>query len=132
MQKQLSILSATEGSITIQQAARKLRQEKIWFGNEWQLIDLLVLLGVIQKDPVKRQSLVVYKKYFDLGYFDWPCLKSGDPKPLIKSEVVLTTDGWNWLVDKLVAFQEEKTLIGHVKESRDRRLQNERFRLLPR
>lgn len=102
LEKLVSIVSISTGSITLQQAAHKLHVEKIWHGNEWELIDMLVLMGIIQRHKTKRRKIVVYKKFLDAGYFEWPCFVSGGAKPLIKSDVVLTGKGWIWLCKMLL------------------------------
>jgi len=107
LQHELSLFRAAVGSIPIQQAAIKYGRGNIWKGTEYQLIDLMMTFGIFQKAQ-KRRYLVVYKKYFDRGLFDWPVFVNGQPKPLCKSDIMLTPAGFLWLADILTKLKEAR------------------------
>jgi len=103
----ISFFRSAEGSIPIQQAVIKFIRNNIWKGTEYQLIDLLMAAGILQRHK-KRRFLVVYKKYFDRGYFDWPILTNGQPQPMCKSDIMLTIAGYHWLAGMLTKFKEAR------------------------
>lgn len=122
--EQLDVFKRAEGAITLQFAAIKLKQLGVWNQSEFRLVDWMETNGIVQRCPAKRRTFVVYKKYFDRGYFDWVTLQSGDPKPLIKSEILLTPRGLTWLTEMLSALKQkmDAPLIDHSVSASRRRL----------
>ena len=127
LKQQRSAFHAKEGSLPLQFAVKKLRDLGIWKGNEYELVNWMILNRIIQRHKTKRQHFVVYQKYFNKGYFDWGTLETNEPTPLLKSEIFITAKGLNWLTEMFAALTQKRDepLLEYSNQQRNQRLPRE-------
>jgi len=127
LKQQRAAFHAKEGSLPLQFAVKKLRDQGIWKGNEYELVNWMILNRIIQRHKTKRQHFVVYQKYFNKGYFDWGTLETDEPMPLLKSEIFITAKGMNWLTEMFAALTQKRDepLLEHANQRRNQRLPRE-------